>query len=125
MKKKRKPNKEEPNDFFKGLFDWRGSEDGVAALQAFDDDAESFKGADLDINERKIIWADGKRLTIDQSAKRIQQQSEAGLNVIKHQILLWLEMEFVPKGLKEKEMEVFEAEISHWIEKYESGEKES
>jgi hypothetical protein len=125
MKKKRKPTKEESNDFYNGFFDWLGSEDGEAAWQAFDDVAESFIGADLDINERKIIWADGKRLTIDQSAKRIQQQSEAGLNVIKHQILLWLEMEFVPKGLKEKEMEVFEAQIGRWIEEYESGEKES
>ena len=120
MKKKHNPPKKEANDFFEGFFDWLHTENGEAAWQAFDDVATAFEEADLDINERKIIWADGKKLTIDQSAKRIQQQSKVELNVIKRQIVLWLQMEFVPKGMNEKQMEIFEIELSDWIEDYES-----
>lgn len=107
---------------FDGFFEWLETEAGEDAMQAIDDVAAAFEGADVDIHERRIIWADGERLTINESAKRIQEYSEVPLKVIKWHIVLWLQMDFVPQGLNEEQMQGFETQIDDWIHDYETRE---
>ena len=122
MKEKQNSMKAETFYPFDGFFEWLETEAGEDAMQAIDDVAAAFEGADVDIHERRIIWADGERLTINESAKRIQEYSEVPLKVIKWHIVLWLQMDFVPQGLNEEQMQGFETQIDDWIHDYETRE---
>lgn len=106
---------------FDDFFDWLESDDGEVALQAVDDIQMALAGASVDINNRKIIWADGERLSIDQSAEKIKSISTVDIKSLKDHIVLWLEMDFVPEDLNHKEMEIFEKQIDQWIKDYKSG----
>ena len=104
------------NGFMEGFFKWLGSEDGQHSMEAVDYVYETLKGANLDIAGRKIIWADGQRLTIDQSVKKIYNQTGINIAAIRSHIIGWLEMEYEPKGLADDEMEQFESQINAWID---------
>ena len=95
-----------------GFFDWLESEDGAQSWQAIDDIQDALSDATVDPHKRKIIWSDGKQLTIDQTAERINQSSNVDLNKIKHHIALWLQMDYVPLGLSQKEMSGFESLVA-------------
>ena len=71
MKKRPVPH----DDFFDGFFQWLGSDKGETSMEAMEAVAAALQGADLDIKERRIIWPDGKRLTIYESAEKIQKQT--------------------------------------------------
>ena len=103
------------------FFDRLESEAYEVASQAMDDVEMALDSASVDINNRKIIWADGERLSIDQSAIKISLFSKVDIKILKYHIFLWLEMDFVPEDLNEKEMEIFEKQISLWINDYEAG----
>lgn len=96
------------DDFFEGFFQWLDSEKGQTSMEAMEAVAAALKGAHVDTRKRRIVWPDGKRLTIDQSAQRIQKQSGEDLKAIKSHVVGWLEMDFEPKGPNEKQMEIFQ-----------------
>ena len=53
--------------------------------------------ADVDPKNRKIIWEDGKRLSIAQSIQRIHADCpDFPLEMIEEHLIGWLEMEFAP-----------------------------
>ena len=106
---------------FDDFFNWLDSDAGEAAWQAIDDIQLAFDGASVDLNERKIIWADGERLSIDQSATKIKHFSYVDIKILKHHIVLWLEMDFVPDNLNPTEITNFEEQITKWINDYRSG----
>lgn len=55
--------------------------------------------ADVDVDNRKIIWPDGQRLSISDSVSRIHASHPSlPLDMIDSHVLDWLTMEFVPKG---------------------------
>jgi len=113
------------DDFFAGFFQWLDTQEGQISMEATDDVAAALEAADLDIHQRRIIWPDGKRLTIDQSAKRIHKYTGTDLEAIKSHLIGWLEMGFVPKGLDETQMQGFETQIDAWIEDYKAGKLKS
>ena len=104
--------------FFDDFFDWLNSDAGEDATQAIDDIQMTLADASVDVDNRKIIWADGKRLSIDQSAARIQSISKVDIGILKEHIILWLEMDFVPDDLNQIEMSIFEEKIAQWIRDY-------
>jgi hypothetical protein len=120
-----KKNPIHPDGFFDDFFDWFDSKDGQTSMQANDDVADALEGAELDVGNRKIIWKDGSRLTIEQTAKRIYEMTGTDLPAITSHVIGWLEMDYIPQGLNEKQMEVFEAEIENWIREHETGENNS
>lgn len=109
-----------PNDFCEGFRQWLDSDAGETSIEALDAVHTALEDADVDARKRRIIWPDGKGLTIEQTAARIQEESGADLRSITTHVVGWLEMNFEPKGLDEKQMEIFEAQIEAWIEKYEA-----
>ena len=73
--------------------------------------------AGLDLESRKIIWPDGKELTIDQTVERIHLQTGLDPRDIEIHVIGWLEVGFVPpEELDENEMETLENKIDEWIE---------
>jgi len=106
---------------FDEFFNWLDSDTGEAAWQAIDDIRLAFDGATVDLNERKIIWADGERLSIGESATKIKYFSYVDIKILNNHIVLWLEMDFVPNDLNPKGMANFEAQITKWINDYKYG----
>jgi hypothetical protein len=77
---------------------------------------DALNGASVDICEKTIIWSDGQRLTIEQMRREsIVRRTCARIPLISH-IIGWLQMEYVPEGLDDEQMEMFESRISAWVE---------
>jgi hypothetical protein len=62
--------------------------------------------------------ADGARLSIEDTARRIHAQSGMPLDSIESHVVGWLEMTYEPQGLNEYQMEEFELLIEQWITPY-------
>ena len=80
---------------------------------------DALENASVDPLERKIVWADGSRLSIDNTARRIHAQSGMPLDRIESHVVGWLEMIYEPHGLNEHQLEEFELLIEQWITPYE------
>ena len=112
MKKGPKPE----NDFMEGFSKWLESEQD--SMEAVDHVFEALQGADLDIAGRRILWADGQRLTIDQSVEKIYKQTGMNIEGIQSHIIGWLELVYEPKAFDDEQMELFESQITAWINDY-------
>jgi len=108
----------------------------TATGEAIDDDLQDFvqrseealfevldalETASVDPLERKILWADGARLSIEESARRIHAQSGMPLDSIQSHVVGWLQMTYEPQALDEHQMEEFESLIEQWTAPYEEG----
>jgi hypothetical protein len=116
--KKRMP--EQSGDMLGGFFEWLNSEHGEKSEIAMEAVNEALERATLDVKQRKIVFADGKKMTLEQAAKKIETTSKAGLREITQHIIGWMQMDYVPEGLTEKQMEKFEDQMEQWTEPYES-----
>lgn len=72
----------------------------------------------VDARERKIIWPDGARLSIEETARRVHAESGAPLDKVQSHVVGWLEMTYEPEGLDGEQMEEFERLIEQWIAPY-------
>ena len=115
MKKTQPPE----TDFMEGFGQWLESEEGLESLDVVDCVYNALDGASIDIAEKKIIWSDGQRLTIEQSAERIHSEVNLSQDAIINHIIGWLQMEYVPEGLDDDQMEMFESQINAWVEECE------
>lgn len=106
-------------DFMEGFGQWLESEEGLQSLEAVDCVYSALDGASVDISEKKIIWSDGQRLTIEQSAERIRREMDLGQDAIVNHVIGWLQMGYVPEELDDEQMEMFESHINAWVEEYE------
>lgn len=70
---------------------------------------------EVDIDERKMVWPDGERLSIMQTAKRIREETGIARDFVKSAVISWLEICYVPQGLDGSQMEIFEEKVSKWI----------
>ena len=98
------------------LFQWLDTEEGMTSMKASDEVAATLEGADLDAEKRRILWPDGRRLTIDQAARRILKRVDADLRVVETHVICWMEMRFEKKGLDCRHMEAFDAQLNQWIQ---------
>ena len=106
-------------DFMEGFGQWLKSEEGLESIDALDCVHSALDGASVDILEKKIIWSDGERLTIEQSAEKIHRETGMRQDAIISHIIGWLQMEYVPEGHDDEQMELFESQINEWLEDYE------
>ena len=74
--------------------------------------------ASVDPRERRIVWADGRRLSVENTAQRIRAQCGMPLHEIQSHVVGWLEMIYEPRGLNERQMEEFEHLVEQWIALY-------
>jgi hypothetical protein len=86
--------------------------------QALFEVLDALADASVDPQERKIIWGDGARLSIEDTARRIHSESGMSLDKIESHVIGWLEMTYEPRGLNEQQMEEFELLIERWITPY-------
>jgi hypothetical protein len=82
---------------------------------------ESLENADVDAANRKIIWEDGKPLSIDETVQRIQQQyPEFPLDLIEEKVIVWLEGVYAPKSYSKTQLDELDRLTGGWIDDHES-----
>ncbi len=86
--------------------------------QALFDVLDALEQAAVDARERRIVWPDGARLSIEDTARKIHSDSGAPLDMVQSHVVGWLEMTYEPQGLDEDQMEEFERLIEQWITPY-------
>jgi hypothetical protein len=79
---------------------------------------EALENASVDPVDRKIIWADASRLSVEETVRRIHAQSGMPRDGIESHVIGWLEMIYEPQGLNEQQLEEFELLIEQWITPY-------
>lgn len=79
---------------------------------------DAIEEASVEARERRIVWPDGARLSIEDTVHRIHAESGAPIDLIQSHVVGWLEMMYEPNGLNEQQMEEFERLIEEWVAPY-------
>ena len=119
MVKRRAKHPLEDNPFIEGFLEWMDAPEGQQSIQALDQVFDALEHAGVDARHRKIVWADGKRLSIEQSAERIHA-GHPGVprDLIETHVLGWLES-CVPASYSERQLEELDRLIEPWLDDYE------
>ena len=102
------------------FFEWLGSEQGQLSEQAMFAVLESLENCSVEPVDRVIVFNDGQRLSINQTARRIHSQWDLPYSKVETHIVGWLEMHYEPEGLNEQQMDEFECLIDEWIQDHEN-----
>lgn len=119
MGKRRATHPFEDNPFIDGFLAWMEAPEGQHSIAAMDLVLDALGDAGVDARLRKIIWADGARLSIRQSAARIHAE-HPGLPraLIETHVVGWLES-CAPGTYSERQLEELDRLIEPWLEDYE------
>jgi hypothetical protein len=82
----------EDNPFIDGFLEWMGAPEGQQSIEALDLVFAALEHAGVDARQRKIVWADRKRPSIEQSTNRVHA-GHPGVprHLIETHVLGWLE----------------------------------
>jgi hypothetical protein len=116
MGRRRAKSPFEDNPVIDGFLD---APEGQQSIEALDLVSDALEHAGVDARQRKIVWADGKRLSIAQSAERIHA-GHPGLTceLIETHVLGWLES-CAPESYSERQLEELDRLIEPWLDDYE------
>jgi hypothetical protein len=74
---------------------------------------------DVDARQRKIVWTDGKRLSIEEAAERLHaEHPDMPRDLIETHVFGWLE-NCAPESYTDEQMEEFDQLMEPWLEDYE------
>jgi hypothetical protein len=108
------------NPFVDGFLDWMDSPEGELSGVVSDAVCALLQEADVDAKRRKIIWADGKRLSIAQSVQRIHAAyPDFPPELIEEHLIGWLEMEFAPDNYSQQQLDELDRLTEQWIDDHE------
>jgi hypothetical protein len=117
MKKQSEWSIFENNPFIEGLFEWMDSPEGQLSDEVRDLAWQSLQNVDVDASDRKLVWDDGKRLSIDESVQRIHREyPEFPLDLIEDHLIGWLEMEFAPQSYTQEQLDELDQLTEAWID---------
>jgi len=109
----------EDNPVIDGFLEWMDAPDGQQSIEALDLVFAALQHAGVDAKQRKIVWADGKRLSIKQSVARIHAGHPAlARDLIETHVLGWLES-CAPESCSERQLEELDRLIEPWLDEYE------
>ena len=110
---------EDDNPFIDGFVEWMDAPQGQQSIEALDLVFDALEHAGVDARRRKIVWADGKRLSIEQSAERIHAEHPGvPRDLIETHVLGWLEG-CAPESYSERQLEELDQLIEPWLDDYE------
>jgi len=110
---------EDDNPFIDGFLEWMEAPEGQQSIEASDLVFAALDRASVDARQRKIVWADGKRLSIRQSAARIHAgHPGVARDLIETHVVGWLES-CVPGSCSERQLDELDRLIEPWLDDYE------
>jgi len=122
----KRPNKQQPPSLegmaVESFDDWMASysEADELSLGALETVSSLLEKADVDAKRRKIIWEDGQRLSITQTAERIRvDRPDLSLDLIESKVISWLQMEFAPESYSEDQLDELDRLTEKWVDDYE------
>ena len=119
MGKRRAKHPFEENVFIDGLLGWMDSPGGQHSIEALDLVFDALEHADVDAKRRKIVWDDGRRLSIEQSVERIHAaHPDVPQDQIESHVCGWLES-CAPASYSERQLEALDRLTGPWLADYE------
>jgi hypothetical protein len=116
MKTQKKANLPDCNPFVDGFLDWMDSPDGELSIEVMDTVFALLEKVDVDAKARKLIWADGTRLSIDESVQRIYADySQFPAERIEGRLISWLEMGYAPENYSQQQLDELDRLTERWI----------
>jgi len=104
MGKRRGPDIFDDNPLTEDFLEWMVSPDGQTAGEVSGLVFATLENASVDAKRRKIIWADGERLSIEQSAERIHaEHPDRRRELIEISLCSWFE-HCVPESGSERQI---------------------
>ena len=106
----------ENNPFIEELFEWMDSPRGQLSDEVREAAWQILEKVDVDAANRKLIWDDGRRLSIDESVQRIHgDYPELPVELIETHLIAWLEMEFAPKTYSQEQLDELDRLTEKWV----------
>ena len=106
----------ENNPFIEELFEWMDSPRGQLPDEVREAAWQILEKVDVDAANRKLIWDDGRRLSIDESVQRIHgDYPELPVELIETHLIAWLEMEFAPKTYSQEQLDELDRLTEKWV----------
>jgi hypothetical protein len=125
MSKKREESLFDNNPFIEGLMEYMSSPRGQLSDEVREVTWQILEEVDVDAADRKLIWGDGNRLSIDESVQRIHQEyPEYPVDLIEARVVSWLEMEFTPEGYSQDQMDELDRLTEAWVDDH-NGQRKS
>jgi hypothetical protein len=116
MTRQKTANPPECNPFVDGFLDWMDSPDGELSIEVMDTVFALLEKVDVDAKARQLIWADGKRLSIDESVQRIHADySQFPAERIEGRLISWLEMGYAPENYSQQQLDELDRLTERWI----------
>lgn len=110
------------NPFTEAVFEWLDEPELELNDEVRELAWEALQNADVDAANRRIIWDDGKRLSIDESVQRIHQKyPEFPLDLIESKVIVWLEGEFAPESYSREQLDELDRLTAAWIDDHDRG----
>ena len=126
MKVPKKPKLSESNPFLDGLLEYMDSPQGELSMEAMDLIVELLENVQVDAQARKLVWADGKRLSIDASVKRIHAENpELPAELIEDKVISWLDGIYAPEGATQQHLVELDRLTEKWIDDHNRGHRRS
>ncbi len=112
------------NPFIEGFLEWMDSPEGQLSDEVRELAWQSLQNVDVDASHRKLVWHDGKRLSIDESVQRIHREHpEFPLDLIEDHLIGWLEMDFAPEGYSQEQLDELDRLTEAWIDDHYGNQK--
>jgi hypothetical protein len=119
MGKRRAKSAFEDNPVIDGFLEWMDAPEGQQSIEALDLVFDALQHAGVDAGQRKIVWADGTRLSIEQSVARIHAgHPGVACELVETHVLGWLES-CVPESCSERQLEELDRLVEPWLDDYE------
>ena len=115
MGKRRGPDIFDDNSLTEDFLEWMVSPDGQTAGEVSGLVFATLENVSVDAKRRKIIWADGERLSIEQSAERIRaEHPDRPRELIEISLCSWFEHR-VPESGSERQINELDRLFGPWI----------
>ena len=116
MGKRRAQTAFDDNPVIDGFLEWMDAPEGQQSIQALDLVFDALQHASVDARQRKIVWADGTRLSIEKSVARIHAgHPGVACELIETHLLGWLEG-CVPATYSERQIAELDRLIEPWLD---------
>ena len=119
MSKPRPKHPLENNAFAEDFVDWMDSPEGQSSIDVSDALWDAMEDVQLDARQRKILWPNGKGLSIDQSVEHIHKSyPKFPSERIVSFLISWIE-QYAPETYSEKQLDELDRLTEEWIDQYE------
>ncbi len=107
----------ENNPFIDGLFEYMASPEGQLADELREVTWQLLEKMDVDAADRKFIWDDGRRLSIDESVQRLYAEfPEYPIDLIEGRLITWLESVFAPESYSQEQLDELDRLTEAWVD---------